>query len=935
MESKEIRNRFFRYFESKDHEIVSSAPMVIKDDPTLMFTNAGMNQFKDYFLGNRKADVLRKANSQKCLRVSGKHNDLEEVGVDTYHHTMFEMLGNWSFGDYFKKEAIEWAWDLLINEYGLPKEDIYVTVFGGDDKDGLGKDQEAIDLWKEWIAADRILEFDKKDNFWEMGEVGPCGPCSEIHIDLRSAEDKAAQDGKSLVNADHPQVIEIWNLVFMEFNRMRDGSLKPLPEKHVDTGMGFERLSMALQGKTSNYDTDVFSGLIEKVEDISGLRYKPEEDDHEQARIINVAIRVIVDHIRAIALSIADGQLPSNTGAGYVIRRILRRAVRYGYQSLNLKEPFLHRLVPVLARSFDGVFNEVKDQLELITNVVREEETSFFKTLATGLKRIDEMCISLNSKGVKELPADFAFELYDTYGFPFDLTRLIANEYELEVNEEEFEANLDKQRTRSRDAAAQQVGDWTVLMEDDVEEFVGYDYTDVEVMITRYREVTQKDTKFYQLVFNITPFYPEGGGQVGDTGMITANGESTPIINTRKENNLILHFSETLPSDLKATFRAQVDVDKRTRSAANHTATHLLHQALREVLGTHVEQKGSLVNPDYLRFDFSHFQKVTPEEQEKIESLVNERVGQKLALEEHRDMPIAEAQKQGAMMLFGEKYGDVVRMIKFGESVELCGGTHLGNTEEIGQFILTSESAVAAGIRRVEALSGVSAKRHLSIKKATLNAAKDVLAEVDGSEDAIRLIDERMVELDGQLSNLASFETGDIASVAFRRSKDDAVGIINSVVPAIEEIKEFGVKEALQSIKAKLAKEAKKQGAGKASEVKSEIREKITEQNGVNFLAIQVALDPGSMKDISFQLKNEVQNLFLVLGAENNGKANLTVAVSESLVNDKGLHAGNIIRELASDIGGGGGGQPFFASAGGKDPAGIEKALSRAADFLN
>lgn len=931
MKSKEIRERFFRYFESKEHEIVPSAPMVIKDDPTLMFTNAGMNQFKDYFLGNREAEVKRIANTQKCLRVSGKHNDLEEVGVDTYHHTMFEMLGNWSFGEYFKKEAIAWAWELLTEEYGIEKANLYITVFGGDDNDGLEKDNEAIELWKEWIEADRILECDRKDNFWEMGDTGPCGPCSEIHIDLRSEQEKAEIPGAELVNADHPHVIEIWNLVFMQFNRKSDGSLENLPAKHVDTGMGFERLAMVLQGKKSNYDTDVFSHLIEKVEEITGLHYKPDHEDHEQARIINVAMRVIVDHVRAITMSIADGQLPSNTGAGYVIRRILRRAVRYGYQSLNLKEPFIYRLVPILARIFQDVFPEVGKQKELIEKVIKEEETSFFRTLEQGLKRIDDICIKLNSKHEKIVPGTDVFELYDTYGFPVDLTALIAEGYEMTIDEKGFKAELEKQRTRSRDAAALEYGDWVELLEDDVEEFIGYDYTKERVKITRYREVRAKESKFYQLVFNLTPFYPEGGGQVGDTGYIESAAGRVNITNTKKENNLIIHFANELPSDLGATFNAVVDSEKRTSTACNHTATHLLHQALREVLGEHVEQKGSLVHPDYLRFDFSHFQKVTPEEQTKIEALVNERIDANITLEEHRNIPITIAQEKGAMMLFGEKYGDVVRMIQFGESKELCGGIHVNKTSDIGRLVITTETAVAAGIRRIEAITYKEAQRHLERNIRVLYGCLRLIYGIEGVEEIEVLIERRIEAQKDELAAMGvNTQDQDVAEIP-----SDNQSALKIAAQQMEAIKEFELKAALQKLRSKLAKRAEKENKNKGKEVKAELKEKLKNVDGVNYLAEQVSLDAGSMKDVSMQLRHEVENLFMVLGSENDGKANLTVVLSDNLVAERNLNAGQIIRELAAEIGGGGGGQPFFASAGGKNPEGIATALEKAKSYLN
>jgi len=878
MTSKEIRQKFLDFFASKNHKIVDSAPMVVKNDPTLMFNNAGMNQFKDVFLGNSNPKDVRVTNSQKCLRVSGKHNDLEEVGVDTYHHTMFEMLGNWSFGDYFKKEAIEWAWELLTEVYGLEKDRLYITIFEGDEKDGTEKDQEAYDIWNSIIPTEYILECDKKDNFWEMGETGPCGPCSEIHIDLRSDEDRQKVPGADLVNMDHPQVIEIWNLVFMQYNRMANGSLVPLKNKHIDTGMGFERLAVALQGKTSNYDTDVFSPLLNKIEDLSGLKYRPEnEENHKQALIINIAMRVIADHVRAIAFSIADGQLPSNTGAGYVIRRILRRAVRYGYQSLELKEPFMYRLVPVLAHQMGEAFPELENQKVLIEKVIKEEETSFFRTLEHGLKRIDQICIKLNAEKKNVVPGVEVFELYDTFGFPVDLTNLIAEGYNMTIDEVSFREELEKQKNRSRKAAETETSDWVILKEDDKEEFVGYDYTESEVYITRYRKVIVKEKELYQLVFNFTPFYAEGGGQVGDKGYIEANGSKVSIFDTKKENNLIIHFSNELPKDPSVNFKAVVDINKRTLTANNHTATHLMHEALREVLGTHVEQKGSLVNEKYLRFDFSHFSKVTDEELAKVEALVNSRIRQNYSLEEQRTVPVNKAKEMGAMMLFGEKYGDVVRVIKFGTSIELCGGIHVENTSQIGTFKITTESSIAAGIRRVEAITSIAADKHLQ-------SQLDLIEEVRGLLKGPKDIKKAISDLLGQNSKL---------------------------------------NKELESLK-----------KDKAGDVKKELLDAIEPVNGVNFLAKKVDLDSGAIKDLAFQLKGEVDDLFMILGAETDGKVVITIALSDSLVKGKDLHAGNMIRVLAKEIGGGGGGQPNFATAGGKNANGIPNALEKAKEFL-
>ena len=681
MNSSEIRNKFLEFFNSKEHQVVSSGPMVVKNDPTLMFTNAGMNQFKDLFLGNSAIKHARITDTQKCLRVSGKHNDLEEVGVDTYHHTMFEMLGNWSFGDYFKKEAIEWAWELLVDVYGIDKNKLYFTVFEGDKKDGTTMDQEAFDLWKtilekNGLTTDKIIQANKKDNFWEMGETGPCGPCSEIHVDLRSDEEIAKIPGLDLVNEDHPQVVEIWNLVFMEFNRMSNGELKSLPAKHVDTGMGFERLAMVLQNKKSNYDTDVFGPLIDKISEISGVEYKYTLDVSVKT---DVAIRVIADHVRAVAFAIADGQLPSNTGAGYVIRRILRRGIRYGYSFLNVKEPFINELVAVLVDQMGDFFPELKAQQDIITKVIREEEDSFLRTLAKGIQRFDNYLATANDKTID---GKFAFELYDTFGFPIDLTELLALENEFHVDMPGFTEALLKQKERSRAATKIETADWVELRGEDVEEFIGYDYTEADIYITKYRKVAAKGEEFYQLVFNLTPFYPEGGGQIGDSGFLEFGEEQIEIFDTKKENNLIVHFAKELPVDVNAQFIAVVDESVRDLTARNHTATHLMHQALREVLGTHVEQKGSLVNSEYLRFDFSHFQKVTDEEIVKIEGLVNGRIQENFELNEYRAIPIKKAEEKGAMMLFGEKYGDVVRMIEFGESRELCGGIHVDTTAE-------------------------------------------------------------------------------------------------------------------------------------------------------------------------------------------------------------------------------------------------------------
>lgn len=872
MNSKEIRSKFLSFFESKNHTIVQSAPMVIKNDPTLMFTNAGMNQFKDIFLGNSPAKDNRVADSQKCLRVSGKHNDLEEVGHDTYHHTMFEMLGNWSFGDYFKKEAIEWAYEFLVKEMGIDPERLYATVFEGSKDDALDLDIEAKDYWKDFLPKDRILNGSKKDNFWEMGETGPCGPCSEIHVDLRNNAERKETPGHKLVNKDHPLVIEIWNLVFIQYNRKSNGALELLPNKHVDTGMGFERLCMALQGKKSNYDTDVFQPLIQAIAQASNKTY----GDDEQA---DVAMRVISDHLRAISFSIADGQLPSNVKAGYVIRRILRRAVRYGYTFLNFNEPFIYKLLPVLIDILGQAYPELKNQQELIEKVIFEEETSFLKTLETGIRLLDKIIKNTEDEEYNVIPGKVAFELYDTYGFPFDLTELIAREHNLVVNKKEFEEEMENQKNRSRSAASVDTEDWIELLKDDVEEFVGYDYLETEVKITRYRKVTQKKKEFYQLIFNISPFYAESGGQVGDQGYIEANGEKVRILDTIKENNLTIHLTEKLPIDPKATFKAVVDSNKRESTANNHTATHLLHHALRKVLGEHVEQKGSLVHPDYLRFDFSHFQKLTEEEIRKIEIIVNENIRQNIPVNEHRNIPMKAASDMGAIALFGEKYGDTVRVIKFDNSVELCGGTHVKNTGQIGFFSIMSESSIAAGIRRIEAITGEKVVKYVFDQIRELNEVKGL----------------------------------------FKNPKN----IVESVRSIFDEVN-------------KLNKQIEEMTKEQAQAVKKHLKEQVQKVNEVNFIGYKVGLNSAAaIKDLAFQLKNEMDNLVLVIGAEINEKANLSVMISESLVKEKGWNASQIIREAAKEIQGGGGGQPFYATAGGKNPDGINAAIEKVKNLIS
>ncbi len=871
MKSQEVRQQFLQFFKSKQHAIVPSAPMVLKNDPTLMFTNSGMAPFKEFFLGNATPKSNRISDSQKCLRVSGKHNDLEEVGYDTYHHTMFEMLGNWSFGDYFKKEAIAWAWELLTEVYGIDKDILYVTVFEGDKKDGTKLDQEAYDLWKAIIPEDRILMGNKKDNFWEMGEQGPCGPCSEIHVDIRSEEEKAKVDGKTLVNEDHPQVVEIWNLVFMQYNRKANGSLEDLPAKHIDTGMGFERLCMTLQNVKSNYDTDVFTPLIREVETITGVTYGKDEKT-------DIAIRVISDHVRAVAFAIADGQLPSNTGAGYVIRRILRRAIRYGFTFLNKKEPFIFKLAETLAHQMGDAFPEIKKQHTLVTNVIKEEEASFLRTLDQGLLLLDNVIEA--TKG-KTISGTKAFELYDTYGFPLDLTQLIAREKGFDINEDEFNAGMKAQKDRSRAASASETGDWVTVLEDEVQEFVGYDTLDVDVKLTRYRKVTtKKDGDQYQLVFNMTPFYPEGGGQVGDKGYIEfANGDVIYILDTKKENNVIIHFAKNLPKNINETFKAVVNKEVRNLSASNHTATHLLHQALRTILGTHVEQKGSLVNPNYLRFDFSHFSKVTSDQLEEVEEFVNARIRENLPLIERRNIPMQQAIDEGAMALFGEKYGDSVRAIKFGESMELCGGTHVQQTGDIWYFKIKSEGAVAAGIRRIEAITNVAVGDYFEDVEKNYNAVKQLL----------------------------------------KNPKDTAKSVSN-----------------LQDENTALKKQIEQLLKDKAKNMKGELKNQLQEVNGVNFLATKVDLDQNSIKTLLFELGGEVENLFVLFAtSETKEKAMLTCFISKDLAAERGYNAGQVVRELGKLIHGGGGGQNFFATAGGKNPGGIPKALERAVEYVS
>ena len=868
--AKSIRQQFLTFFESKNHKIVPSAPVVLKDDPTLLFVNAGMNQFKDFFLGNQISKDPRIADTQKCLRVSGKHNDLEEVGVDTYHHTLFEMLGNWSFGDYFKEESIAWAWELLTEVYKIDKDRLYVSVFSGDEADGLEMDNEAKEIWKNYLDESRILEFDRKDNFWEMGDTGPCGPCSEIHVDLRSDEERAKVGGASLVNMDHEQVIEIWNLVFIQFNRKADGSLETLPNKHVDTGMGFERLVRAVQMKKSNYDTDIFTPYIIALEKLSGKKYG-------EATNVNIAFRVIADHIRAVSFAIADGQLPSNTGAGYVIRRILRRAVRYGYTFLGFEKAFFFELVNVLVNEMGEVFPEIVKQKDFLINVIKEEENSFFKTLAIGISKLE----NIKASGVKAIDGKTAFELFDTYGFPLDLTQLIASENNLLVDVEGYNLEMQKQKERSRNAEESSQGDWVEVYKDEKEEFVGYDLLETSLRITRYREVEKKNAKLVHLVFNTTPFYAESGGQVGDSGYIEdSEGNKTYILDTQKENNLTIHIVKQSPANVKSVFKAFVNTEKRKDTEKNHSATHLLQNVLRSKIGDHLEQRGSLVNENYLRFDFSHFQKLTEEEIIAIEKAVNEKIRENIALDEKRELPLSAAKELGAMALFGEKYGDVVRVIKFDDSIEFCGGTHVAATGEIGLFKIISESSIASGVRRIEALTGKKALEYFNGKEKELDNIQELLKAPSKTIEAVqKLIDENAV--------------------------------LNKKLEAISILKEKQVKELLLS----------------------KVRET---QHGINVVIKQVDLDSAeSLKNITFQMNNEFQDLFLVLGRIIDGKPLLSVSLGEKPMKTYELHAGKIIKEIAKEINGGGGGQDFYATAGGKNVDGIYKALTIAEEMIS
>ncbi len=871
MTSQEIRHSFLEFFKEKQHLVLPSAPMVLKNDPTLMFTNAGMNQFKDYFLGTRKPSEQRVTDSQKCLRVTGKHNDLEEVGHDTYHHTMFEMLGNWSFGNYFKKEAIGWAWEFLTKKMKLETDRIYVTVFEGDPKDKVERDQESYDHWKEYLPPYRILDGSRKDNFWEMGDTGPCGPCSEIHLDLRDEEERKRVPGGDLVNRDHPLVIEIWNLVFIEFNRKASGELENLPEKHVDTGMGFERLCMAIQQKKSSYDTDLFQPIIGEIARLSGTPYGSEHST-------DVAMRVVADHLRAIAFSIADGQLASNNKAGYVIRRILRRAVRYGFTYLDQKEPFMYTLVPTLVRTMGGAFPELETQQDLIQRVIREEEQSFLSTLETGMGLLDRLVEKAKAEKSQTIHGREVFILYDTFGFPLDLTELILSEKGMKVNREEFHREMDAQKNRSRRAAESESGDWTVLMSDDTEEFVGYEWLTINVKITRYRKVVAKKRELYHLVFNLTPFYAESGGQVGDRGIIENEKEKVEIIDTRKENELIIHVVKKLPEDPAATFTAKVNRERRVLTANNHTATHLMHHALREVLGEHVEQKGSLVEPDYLRFDFSHFQKVTDEELRKVEHTVNRMIRLNSAAEEHRALPMSKAKEMGALALFGEKYGDAVRVIKFGDSVELCGGTHVAATGQIGIFRIFRESSIAAGIRRIEAFTGEVAERYIDEH---LEIVKQIAGSFENQKDLVKAVQ----SLHDEHSTLAKQVGG------FQKNM---LGVIAKTM-----------------------------------------EERMERLGDIMLATSRVELDnPALLRDLAFQVRSRYPKVCLILGAEIDGKAHLAIMLADVAIKSYGLNASTLIREVSGEIRGGGGGQPFFATAGGKNPAGIDAALEKARKII-
>lgn len=872
MTANEVRESFKKYFEGKGHRVVPSAPMVIKDDPTLMFTNAGMNQWKDIILGTKSpGQDVRRVDSQKCLRVSGKHNDLEEVGHDTYHHTMFEMLGNWSFGDYFKEGAIDMAWEYLVDVLGLNPEDLYVTVFEGSPEEGLSRDDEAAKYWAKHVPEDHIINGNKHDNFWEMGDTGPCGPCSEIHVDSRTPEEKAKVPGREMVNKDNPQVIEIWNIVFMQYNRKADGSLEPLPMHVIDTGMGFERLVRMLQDKHSNYDTDIFQPIIKEIERLSGLKYGEKED-------VDVAMRVCADHLRAVAFSIADGQLPSNAKAGYVIRRILRRAIRYAYTFLGQKDAFIYKLVPVLVREMGDAYPELPAQQELIARVMKEEEESFLRTLAKGISMLNASMEQLKAEGKTQLDGSSAFKLFDTYGFPLDLTELICRENGLTLDEEGFAHEMEQQKARARNAAAVENSDWVILREGE-QQFVGYDYTEYECHILRYRKVTQKKNTYYELVLDHTPFYGEMGGQVGDTGVLVSEEETVEVVDTKRENEQSVHIVKQLPKNLEADFMACVDIDRRNGSAANHTATHLLDYALKQVLGDHVEQKGSFVSADVLRFDFSHFQKVTPEELRQVERIVNDMIRQDLPLDEHRDTPIEQAKELGAIALFGEKYGDKVRVVRFGPSCEFCGGIHAHSTGKVGFFKITSESSVAAGIRRVEALTGKACEESLYMLEDTLGAVKALFNNAKDLEGVVRKYIE---EHDSMKKEIESFHA-----------------------------------QAVERMKEKLLKE-------------------VRTVNGVSLVRAVLPLEPASAKDLAFKLREAIpDNLLAVIGSVAHEKPSLTLMISDNLVKEHGLNAGQIVREAAKLMQGGGGGQPHYAQAGGKNPDGLNAAVDKVIALAN
>ena len=873
MKSQDLRQTFLDFFRSKGHMIVPSAPMVVKNDPTLMFTNAGMNQFKDIFLGNQQADMSRVVNSQKCLRVSGKHNDLEEVGHDTYHHTMFEMLGNWSFGDYFKKEAIEWAWELLVHKLGIPEERLYATIFEGSSEDNVPRDEEALEQWKKCFTKPegRILEGSKKDNFWEMGESGPCGPCSEIHVDIRDDEERKKIPGKDLVNKGHPHVIEVWNLVFIQYNRKADGSLEQLPSKHVDTGMGFERLCMIIQGKKSNYDTDIFQSIISEISEITGKPYGKNDK-------WDVALRVIADHLRAVAFSIADGQIPSNNKAGYVIRRILRRAVRYGYNNLGMEEPFIYKLVPILAGNMGKQYPELISGKENIIKIIHEEETAFLKTLGKGLKMIDRIVADLRKDKKDTMPGKAAFELYDTFGFPVDLTQLILKENGLNLDTRGFDEEMKVQKKRSREDATVETADWIILKDIEGTVFTGYDKTDDDILITKYRTVRIKGQDTVQLVFNKTPFYGESGGQTGDTGVLYSAKEKVIITDTIKENNLIIHIAKSLPADPAAEFKAEVDMEKRLMTANNHTATHLLHQALRSVLGKHVEQKGSLVTSERLRFDFSHFSKPSKEEMMKIEEMVNMLIRQNHSKRVSDGIPMEKAKEMGAMALFGEKYGDRVRVIEFGSSVELCGGTHVEATGSIGLFKIVAEGAIAAGIRRIEAVTAGRAFEYINEKLNTLDDISSILKSTGNVKESV----EKLVAENSSLKKtIEKFEAQSSELII----KDL---ISNTVIV-----------------------------------------------NKMKFISGQLDSEsPEMLKNIAFQVRKSSENTILVLGAAAGSKASLVVMVSDDIVRNRNISATTIIKEISGEINGGGGGQPFLATAGGKNPNGVQKALQKALSLV-